>query len=99
MTPEQILAIRPEVLTQQQREFHFENGYILLEKLLPDDWVARLRKATDEMVDKSRSIIGCLKPEDATAIDMRNVDYLEGPAGSVTIHNCRMGQGSVEDRR
>ena len=44
MTPEQILAIRPEVLTQQQREFHFENGYNLQERLLPDDWVARLRK-------------------------------------------------------
>ena len=28
MTPEQILAIKPKVLTQKQREFYFENGYI-----------------------------------------------------------------------
>ena len=35
MTPEQILSIKPKVLTQKQREFYFENGYILLEKLLP----------------------------------------------------------------
>ena len=27
--------------------------------------------------------------EDAAAIDMSKVDYLEGPAGSITIHNCR----------
>lgn len=33
--------------------------------------------------------VGCLKPQDAAAIDMSKVDYLEGPAGSVTIHNCR----------
>ncbi len=217
MTPEEILAIKPRVLTQKQREFYFENGYILLEKFLPDSWIERLRTATDEMVDKSRSVtksdavwdvdkghtrenprlrrlssmndhhptyweyasapnsplpdaiadlvgpdvkfhqsklnfkwskggdevkwhqdisfwphtnyspctagtyvfdcnaeqgplgvlpgshngpvvdqyndkgqwVGCLKPEDAAAIDMSKVNYLEGPAGSITIHNCR----------
>ena len=56
MTPEQVLSIPPKILTQKQRELYFENGYILLEKLLPDDWIARLRQATEEMVDKSRSI-------------------------------------------
>ena len=54
MTPEQVLSIKPKILTQKQREFYFENGYILLEKLLPDSWIERLRAATDEMVDKSR---------------------------------------------
>ena len=206
-----------KVLTQKQREFYFENGYILLEKFLPDSWIERLRTATDEMVDKSRDghqirrglgprqghtrenprlrrlssmndhhpayweyasgeksplpdaiadlvgpdvkfhqsklnfkwskggdevkwhqdisfwphtnyspctagtyvydcnaeqgplgvlpgshngpvvdqyndkgqWVGCLKPEDAAAIDMSKVVYLEGPAGSITIHNCR----------
>ena len=33
--------------------------------------------------------VGCLKPAEAAAIDMNKVDYLEGPAGSVTIYNCR----------
>jgi ectoine hydroxylase len=217
MTPEQILGIPPRLLTQKQREFYFENGYLLLQKLLSDDWIVRLRQATQEMVENSRSItksdatwdldkghtaanprlrrlssmndhhpvlwdyassaasplpdiiadlvgpdvkfhhsklnfkwskggdevkwhqdisfwphtnytpltagtyifdctgeqgplgvlrgshkgpvvdqyndkgewVGCLKPEDAAAIDMSKVDYLEGPAGSVTIHNCR----------
>ena len=61
MTPEQILSIKPKMLTQKQREFYFENGYILLEKLLSDEWIERLRAATDEMVDRSRGIdeIGC----------------------------------------
>ncbi|MGH6738482.1 MAG: phytanoyl-CoA dioxygenase family protein, partial [Bradyrhizobium sp.] len=56
MTPEQILSVKPRILTQKQREFYFENGYILLEKILPDSWVERLRAATDEMVDKSRKV-------------------------------------------
>jgi Phytanoyl-CoA dioxygenase (PhyH) len=33
--------------------------------------------------------VGCLRPEDVARIDMSRVAYLEGPAGSVTIHNCR----------
>ena len=56
MTPEQVLSIEPKILTQKQREFYFENGYLLLEKLLPDSWIERLRKTTDEMVDKSRRV-------------------------------------------
>ena len=36
MTPEQVLLLKPRLLTQKQREFYFENGYILLEKILPD---------------------------------------------------------------
>ncbi len=32
---------------------------------------------------------GCLNDEDAATVDMSKVDYLMGPAGSITIHNCR----------
>jgi ectoine hydroxylase len=56
MTPEQILAIPPRVLTQAQREFYFTEGYILLERIIGDDWIARLRQATDELVERSRSV-------------------------------------------
>jgi ectoine hydroxylase-related dioxygenase (phytanoyl-CoA dioxygenase family) len=56
MTPEQILAIPPRVLTQAQREFYFTEGYILLEKVIGDDWLAKLRAATDEMVERSRKV-------------------------------------------
>jgi hypothetical protein len=33
--------------------------------------------------------VGCMQPEDTAKIDMSKVVYLEGPAGSVTLHNCR----------
>jgi ectoine hydroxylase-related dioxygenase (phytanoyl-CoA dioxygenase family) len=55
MTPEQVLSLKPNVLTQEQREFYFANGYLLLERIIPEEWLARLRAATDEMVERSRA--------------------------------------------
>ena len=56
MTPEQILAIPPRVLSQAQREHYFREGYLLLEKAIPNEWIARLRTATDELVERSRKV-------------------------------------------
>jgi ectoine hydroxylase len=56
MTPEQILAIPPRVLTQAQREAYFSEGYILLEKIIGDDWIRKLRDATEEMIARSRKV-------------------------------------------
>ena len=56
MTPEQILAIEPRVLTRRQREDYFNDGFILLEKVVPDDWLDKLRSATSELVERSRSV-------------------------------------------
>ena len=220
MTPENVLAIPPNVLTEKQRQSYFENGYLLLEKVISETWVERLRDATNEMIDESRCIsesdekwdledghsaenprlrrlsspndhhptyweyasqsivpdivadlvgpnvkfhhsklnfkwarggeevkwhqdigfwphtnygpctvgtyiydcgidqgpvgmisgshngelfdqynddgtwIGCLRPEDADNVDKSKAVYLDGPAGSLTIHNCRMIHGS-----
>jgi ectoine hydroxylase-related dioxygenase (phytanoyl-CoA dioxygenase family) len=44
------------VLTQAQREFYFSEGYLLLERAIGDDWIARLRAATDELVERSRKV-------------------------------------------
>ena len=220
MTPEQILSHKPETLTQAQRQFYFDNGYLLVESIVPQDWVERLIDVTDEMVERSRSLdksdmvfdlepghtadnprlrrltspvehhptywefasrsiivdvaadlvgpdvkfhhsklnfkwaeggeevkwhqditywphtnyspltigvylydvdddqgplgaiagshkgelfnqysegnqwVGCLSDEDAKSVDTENVEYLKGPAGSITIHNCRVIHGS-----
>jgi ectoine hydroxylase-related dioxygenase (phytanoyl-CoA dioxygenase family) len=56
MTPAQVLAIPPRVLTQSQREFYFREGYLLLENVIRDEWVRRLRAATEEMVERSRKV-------------------------------------------
>jgi ectoine hydroxylase-related dioxygenase (phytanoyl-CoA dioxygenase family) len=38
--------------------------------------------------------IGCLQERDVAALDLRKAKYMVGPAGSVTIHNCRTLHGS-----
>ena len=39
--------------------------------------------------------IGCLNPEDVEKLDEDKAVSLEGPAGSLTIHNCRMPHASL----
>src|SRR5688500_18306107 len=56
MTPEQVLSHKPRVLTQKQREHYFAEGYLLLEKIIPDEWLERLRAATDELIERSRKV-------------------------------------------
>jgi ectoine hydroxylase-related dioxygenase (phytanoyl-CoA dioxygenase family) len=56
MTPEDILKIPPRVLTQAQREHYFREGYILLERIIGDEWIRKLRAATDELVERSRKV-------------------------------------------
>ena len=56
MVPEQVLAHKPKVLTQQQQEFYFENGYLLLAHVIPQTWIDRLLDATAEMVERSCSL-------------------------------------------
>jgi ectoine hydroxylase-related dioxygenase (phytanoyl-CoA dioxygenase family) len=56
MTPEQVLAVESKVLTQAQREFYFEHGYLLLERVVPADWVERLLAVTAGFVEQSRAL-------------------------------------------
>ena len=56
MTPDQILDIPPRVLSQSQREAYFRDGFILVERAIDDVWLARLREATDRLVERSRSV-------------------------------------------
>jgi ectoine hydroxylase len=54
MTPEQVLAHQPRVLMQAQRESYFANGYLLVERLVPAETVARLNAVTAEFIERSK---------------------------------------------
>ena len=54
MLPEQVLAQPPRLLTQAQRESYFENGYLLVERLIPPDTVLRLHALTAQFIERSR---------------------------------------------
>ncbi|GAB5468644.1 MAG: hypothetical protein Kilf2KO_16740 [Rhodospirillales bacterium] len=54
MTPEEILSYPARVLTQEQREFYLEEGYLLVERFIPEETIAALRAVTEEFVERSR---------------------------------------------
>ena len=56
MTPEQVLALKPKVLTPAQREAYFNDGFLLVERAISEDWLRKLRAATDELVERSRKV-------------------------------------------
>lgn len=54
MTPDEVLSHPPRVLSQSQREHYFEHGYVLIERLIAEDWLDRLSAVTAEFVEQSR---------------------------------------------
>jgi ectoine hydroxylase len=56
MKPEQILARPPQILSQEQRQFYFENGYLLLEEFVSREWLDRLWDISNEFVERSRQL-------------------------------------------
>lgn len=56
MKTAEILARPTKVLTAEQREFYFENGYLLLPEFISDDWLTRLQAVTAAMIEASRTV-------------------------------------------
>lgn len=55
MKAEDILAHPAKALTQEQREFYFQNGYLLVENFLSKAWLDRLWQVTNDFIEQSRS--------------------------------------------
>ena len=56
MTPEDILRHPARVLTQDQREAYFRDGYLVVERLIPEDVVDEINRITAGWIDRSRAI-------------------------------------------
>ena len=52
MTPEQVLSYPARVLSQKQREFYFDNGYVSVDSLIDGEWLDRLHAVTDKFLEK-----------------------------------------------
>ena len=55
MTPEQILTYPATTLTEEQRCFYFEQGYLHLPALIDGEELAKLQRTTEEMIERSRT--------------------------------------------
>lgn len=56
MLPEKILTHPSLVLSDSQRRQFFSEGYLLLPEYVPGAWLARLRDAMSELIDRSRTL-------------------------------------------
>lgn len=56
MKPEDVLKLKPTILKQEQREFYFEKGYLLLESIVPEKWLELLRSTTNNKIDESKKL-------------------------------------------
>lgn len=56
MLTEDVLAHPARTLTEDQRRYYFENGAVRVTGFVSDDWLARLRAASDEMIERSRRL-------------------------------------------
>lgn len=56
MTPEDILAQAPKVLSQDQRESYFADGYLVLDGFVSAGWMDRLWDVTNGFIEQSKSI-------------------------------------------
>ena len=55
MTPDKVLDHPAKVLSDEQRRFYFEHGYLHLDGFVGSDWLDRLWAVTDRFIDDSRS--------------------------------------------
>lgn len=56
MKPEEVMKRSPIVLTDAQRAAYFRDGYLVVENYVPAAWLARLKAAMTEVVDRSRTV-------------------------------------------
>lgn len=56
MTPEDILSHSPRVLSSEQRESYFANGFIAVDGLVPAEWVRRLTARSQAFLEEIRSL-------------------------------------------
>lgn len=56
MLTEEVLAHPTKILTEAQRAAYFDDGFVLVEGAISDDWLARLRGASDVLIDRSRTV-------------------------------------------
>ncbi len=51
-----VLSNPARVLTQDEREFFFDQGYVVKKDVISQDWIAKLKAGVDRLTEKSREL-------------------------------------------
>ena len=83
MKRDEILSQPCRILTPEQRELYFEQGFVALESLLGEEWLQRVRGALAELVQRSAELADSdgtfdLEPDHtASSPRLRRIAYLD----------------------
>ena len=56
MLDDKIRLEKPLLITSKQKEEYFEDGAVLIESIVPETWLQKIRRASDEIIERSRKI-------------------------------------------
>lgn len=56
MKAEDILKMKPRILTQAQRKKYFNDGYVCIDQIVPNDILSELQQVTRDFEEKSRKV-------------------------------------------
>ncbi len=56
MRSSDVLSHQARVLTQDEREFFFDQGYVVKKEIISKDWIAKLNDGVARLVEKSRAL-------------------------------------------
>ena len=56
MLSEEVLARPAKVLSQEQRQGYFRDGYVCVEDFISEEWLDRLWQVTNDFIEKSRAV-------------------------------------------
>jgi ectoine hydroxylase-related dioxygenase (phytanoyl-CoA dioxygenase family) len=83
MTPDEITSHPCRVLTPEQREHYFEQGFIVRESLIAGEWLERARDALARLVERSAGVTASdgifdLEPDHSSQVPrLRRITYLD----------------------
>jgi hypothetical protein len=83
MRQSDVLSQPARVLTQDEREFFFDQGYVVKKGAISPEWIARLKAGIDRLIDKSRNLTasdGVFDLEEGHTADdprLRRVAFME----------------------
>ena len=70
MLRKDVLKHPARVLTQAQRERYFADGFLILPEYVPAPWLARLKGALNDLMERSRAVTR--SDETWPTLDLRN---------------------------
>ena len=56
MLDDQIRLEKPLLITSGQKEEYLEDGAVLIESIVSEKWLKRIRSASNEIIERSREI-------------------------------------------